>query len=636
MRNVITFVARSLAVIFLTALPVPAATVVGPWIPKFKGVDFSVSTNLPGGGGELIHRQVVYALRVDLADPDVRLMATPRIATNYVAGIREIGGLTVSDFLRTNRLQAAINANFFSERNYYLPAGTPMDVYGLKISQGVVVSAQDESQHAATLMFDANNRPTIRYTNWPAATTEGVFTAVSGDTVLVMAGKNIAPRTGRLEANPRTAFGLSEDRRYLYLVAIDGRQPGYSEGAYDYETAAWLLLLGAYDGVNMDGGGSTTLVIQDTTGVPVRLNRSSAVADSGRERTVGGHLGIFAKPLSGFINDVSALPDDVTAKITWTTIKPSSTQVQYGLTESFGSVSDLQSELVTQHEVALTGLVSDTRYFYRVISSDGKQQYVSPNFSFVTKNYVTTNEIFGITNSWKYTIANLTGINWKIADYDDMAWSAGGAGLLWADMRATGPNPAVEPKNTPLPSDPATGFPYITYYFRTHFTMAKLVPGTSLAFSGVIDDGAVFYLNGAEIYRLRMPVSSTSQTLATGFPCDGDATCPDQFTIPSTALKNLVAGDNVLAVEVHNYNARSADTTFGLSLSAIEPLIRSPELKLHIQYSGAAITLTWDETEMILQSAASAAGPWTDVSSAASSPVTITPAESRRFYRLRR
>src|SRR6185436_20417381 len=111
------------------------------------------------------------------------------------------------------------------------------------------------------------------------------------------------------EPNPRTAFGISEDRRYLFLMTIDGRQPGYSEGAYDYETAGWMLILGAYDAINMDGGGSTTMAVQDSTGVPVELNHASAVADSGRERSVGSHLGVFAKPLPGFINDVAATPD---------------------------------------------------------------------------------------------------------------------------------------------------------------------------------------------------------------------------------------------------------------------------------------------------------------------------------------
>jgi len=115
----------TLALAFLIAAFTARATpVVGPWTPLLKGVDYSVSTNI-SAGGDFSNLQVVHAFRVDLTDPDIRLFTTPRIS-NYVAGDRETGGLTVSDFLKTYHLQAAINANFFYPQSYYLPAGTPM------------------------------------------------------------------------------------------------------------------------------------------------------------------------------------------------------------------------------------------------------------------------------------------------------------------------------------------------------------------------------------------------------------------------------------------------------------------------------------------------------------------------------
>src|ERR1044071_7062253 len=103
-------------------------TVVGSWEPMFKGVDHSVSSNVPPG--TMARLQVVPALRVDLTDPDIRFETTPRILTNYLSGSREVVGLTVSDFLTAHNLQAAINANFFSPSIYYPPPGTLMDVHG--------------------------------------------------------------------------------------------------------------------------------------------------------------------------------------------------------------------------------------------------------------------------------------------------------------------------------------------------------------------------------------------------------------------------------------------------------------------------------------------------------------------------
>lgn len=621
-------------VLMVAATSAQATTIVGPWVPIFKGVDHSVSTNLPSGG-DFPNRHVVHAFRVDLTDPDIRLFTTPRMA-NYVAGSREIGGLTVSDFLRTYHAQAAINANFFESRSYYLPAGTAMDVYGLQISDGVVVSTQDGPNYDAAILFDASNRATVIHTNWPARSVAGIRTAVSGNYPLVVAGRNIINRSSARETNPRTAFGVSQDRRYLYLVGIDGRQSGYSVGANDYETAGWLLLLGASDGVNMDGGGSTTLVIEDSTGVPVRLNRSSAVADSGRERTVGSHLGVFAKPLPGFISDVVALPEDTTALITWKTREPATSEVQYGVTADFRDSSGVTADRVTEHAVQLSGLKPNTGYYYRAVATAGSQQYTSPNYYFVTTNYVTTNQIFDVTQSWKFTTSLPSGSAWTNRSYDDSSWSGSGPGLLWVDVRAAGPNSSVEPKNTELPADPQnSGYPYVTYYFRTHFTLADLVPGSSLAFTGYVDDGAVFYLNGAEIYRLRMPASGDAATLASGYPCDGDATCVDPFTIPADAIKELTPGDNVLAVEVHNYNLRSADVTFGISLSRVEPAVRGA--RLAISRSGGTLKLSWEESGFVLQSANALEGPWTDVQGSNGNAFTAELAQpATRFFRLRK
>ena len=50
-----------------------ATSVVGPWIPIFKGVDHSVGTNTPGGT-DFPSLLVVHALRIDLTDPDIRLI----------------------------------------------------------------------------------------------------------------------------------------------------------------------------------------------------------------------------------------------------------------------------------------------------------------------------------------------------------------------------------------------------------------------------------------------------------------------------------------------------------------------------------------------------------------------------------
>jgi hypothetical protein len=164
----------------------------------------------------------------------------------------------------------------------------------------------------------------------------------------------------------------------------------------------------------------------------------------------------------------------------------------------------------------------------------------------------------------------------------------------------------------------------------------------SLIFSNYVDDGAVFYLNGAEIRRLRMlasPAVITNLTPATGTPpCGGggDATCPDVFTISGILLNNLVQGDNVLAVEVHNAGATSvADVVFGCALLLSRPTAVSPKLNIFAEDSLA--TLYWNGQGFSLQQLGdlSSSNTWMDFSGPASnSPVTV-PASGTMFYRLR-
>jgi hypothetical protein len=409
----------------------------------------------------------------------------------------------------------------------------------------------------------------------------------------------------------------------------------------DWETAAWLLRAGAWDGANMDGGGSTCMAIQDSTGQPIELNRDNASAQNGVERTVGCHLGLYAKPLPGFINDVTPQPDDTAATITWTTLDPATTQVQYGLTTNLGSYSTFQPAMVTNHAALLANLIPATPYYFQIIAKTATGQYVSSNFLFTTTNYVATTSVFDLTNIWTYTTADLDGVNWTALGYDDSGWIGSGPGLLWVDTRGF-PNPNIPvPMLTPMPSDAATGNPYPTYYFRTHFTFTNSLNGVVLLSTDYLDDGAVFYLNGAEVYRLRMPaypVQILNATLASGYPCSnsvdfGDAVCPDFWSVSGNLVTNLLVGDNVLAVEAHNYSAGSPDITFGLALDFTEPYSSPPQIS--IQQSNSVSTVSWNRGGFTLQQAGSPAGPWTSAPGPiVSSPFTTTNTGPAQYFRL--
>src|SRR5260221_77545 len=195
------------AVFVLTLAAAQASVIVGPCVPIFKGVDHSASQMIADGTNP--RNQVVHAVRVDLTDPDVQLIGTPPI-TNAVNNSRETAGQTTSQFLEASQVQVAINGNFFAPCCGAAP-GDPLDVNGLCISQGRMVSVQEDATDAAAFLFTTNKQATFLPTNWPAVSTAGIYTAVCGHYPLAWeGGKTVKARKfSSSGANPSPARGLS-------------------------------------------------------------------------------------------------------------------------------------------------------------------------------------------------------------------------------------------------------------------------------------------------------------------------------------------------------------------------------------------------------------------------------------------
>ncbi len=163
--------------------------------------------------------------------------------------------------------------------------------------------------------------------------------------------------------------------------------------------------------------------------------------------------------------------------------------------------------------------------------------------------------VFGWTQVWKYNQAGTDlGTAWRASSYNDAAWPSG-PGLLYVEDAAS-----VTPKNTALTIG------RITYYFRTHFTFSGDPGSTALQLSTMLDDGAVFYLNGTEFYRLGVADGAVNyNTLASRSVGDAASEGPTTLMVSS-----LVKGDNVLAVEVHQISASSSDVVFGMTLATTD------------------------------------------------------------------
>jgi len=86
---------------------------------------------------------------------------------------------------------------------------------------------------------------------------------VQGNVWIVKDGKPVAPTGNAKVRHPRTAIGLDETGTKLTILTIDGRRPGTALGMTGPEIAQEMLRLGCTNALNLDGGGSTTLVMRD-------------------------------------------------------------------------------------------------------------------------------------------------------------------------------------------------------------------------------------------------------------------------------------------------------------------------------------------------------------------------------------
>ncbi|MBI1840602.1 MAG: phosphodiester glycosidase family protein [Verrucomicrobia bacterium] len=630
-------VAIAIGYLCLYGLRGEATVTISEWNPIFRGIDHAVGHKAPGGGDTRL--QYVSMFRIDLQDPDIRFLSTPRIA-NYVQGSQETASAPVSRYVQDNKVQVAINANFYNPGEVD-DIGHPMNVLGLHISQGQLVGPPDPDRYRSSVYISTNNHVAFYPTNWPLANTNGIYTAVTGEYPLIINGVNVANNlTSKVAGrNPRTLIGATKDGRYLFLLVIDGRQDGFwSDGAEDEDSADWLLRLGAYNAINLDGGGSSTMAMEYCPGHAVLLNHPSELLARGRERYVGSHLGVFAKPLSGFIFDVTTEPGLSAAVIAWKTQAPATTQLQYGATTNYGSLTPLDSTLGANHEVTLEGFKPGQTVYFNMLSKADGQTY-SNRWCLIlgTGDPV---PIFGMEKKWKYQTNNLDGVAWTLPGYNDSKWLGEGPGLLYYED-----NPNVGPKGTLLPilSTGPTRLP-MTYYYRSTFTNPFPVAPISLTFSNYIDDGAVFYLNGVEIQRVRMPAAPAPiqfTTKASSYPCNGDATmdCPVVFTVTGDALTNIVAGPNILAVEVHNYDPGSPDSVFGTALFGVpgDVPVKPPNLSITFDSVAAKVRIAWQGgAGMSLQQTATlgVTASWSAVPSGAASPVVLPVDSATRYFRL--
>ncbi len=223
------------------------------------------------------------AVHVDLREPGLQVLVLPAgelLPSTPERTATQMRLATVSQAAERHGLDVAVNASFFGvaekkrvgSREIAYFVGNPGYPVGWHVSAGTVHATPRSERLRASLVITrdgaARIEPDLREVPPDA------LHIVSGNALLLRAGLPTAPDGPA--AAPRTAAGVSADGKTLILLALDGRQPGHSIGASLQQTAQILLAQGASDAINLDGGGSTALVLRDpVTGVHALANRPS-------------------------------------------------------------------------------------------------------------------------------------------------------------------------------------------------------------------------------------------------------------------------------------------------------------------------------------------------------------------------
>ncbi len=229
---------------------------------------------------------IAHIVTVDTTAKNISFLVTPGRNDDPLP----LKARTTSQFLREFDVQIAINGDGFSPWYsygpfYYYPhSGQSVRPNGFAASEGNIYSDNEKSP---TLFISENNQVSFR----PPS---NIYNAISGDRMLVRNGKPVAGLDDVSPA-PRTAIGVDNSGEKLIIIVVDGRQPFYSSGATLNELANYLVYYGAQTAMNLDGGGSSTLVFEGWFGTANLINSPIHTNIPRRERPVGNHLGIYTK-----------------------------------------------------------------------------------------------------------------------------------------------------------------------------------------------------------------------------------------------------------------------------------------------------------------------------------------------------
>jgi len=272
-------------------------------------------------------------------------------------------------------------------------------------------------------------------------------------------------------------------------------------------------------------------------------------------------------PIAGILTGTNVFPSIAVTAPTNSSVVPSGTNLTVTATASDSDGT------VTNVEFFLNGfrVANDTTAPYnytwsnaplgnftlaaRAIDSDGATNWSAAVTVSVVAAPTGINTLIAQRSAWRYLDTAVDpGATWNTSGFNDSSWATGLAQLGYGDGDET----------TVIGFGPDINNRHITTWLRHAWWVDDPNSFNSLQLRLLRDDGVVVYINGSEVARQNMPAGTiTPATLALVAVGGTDETT---FFNTSVSAGTLVAGTNMIAVEIHQATANSSDVSFDLQL----------------------------------------------------------------------
>ncbi len=194
------------------------------------------------------HPLIATIAKIDLKNPSLTIINTEKARFKKGFVLAE----TTLSFAKRNDTTIAINANFFTFKCSFLDSlYKPL---GLYINDYSVLS--NAHPDFAQLVFSPNREPLIQQS---FDTSSDVMCGIAGFNQVLKDGK-IAITGKSKKIDSRTLIGINKTHSTIFILCVDGERKKISEGATLIKATKIMKEVGAYEAIELDGGGSSTLI----------------------------------------------------------------------------------------------------------------------------------------------------------------------------------------------------------------------------------------------------------------------------------------------------------------------------------------------------------------------------------------